>query len=155
LVVLADIAEESDMIEEDEETVIKNLLRLRDIEIQSIMTPRVVVTSVGAEETVADVMRRLPIMVHGRMPIIAYAALALVVSFWPAGRNDRIHSIGFTMGIIRTIRILNIRQEEIVISLQYKVPRVFGRISERRRIPKVRIAEAMATPYWPGFSDST
>ncbi|MEO2222250.1 MAG: CBS domain-containing protein, partial [Candidatus Poseidoniia archaeon] len=38
-------------------------------EIQSIMTPRVVVTSVGAEETVADVMGRLPIMVHGRMPM--------------------------------------------------------------------------------------
>lgn len=69
LVVLADIAEESDMIDEDEETVIKNILKLRDIEIQSIMTPRVVVTSVGAEETVADVMGRLPIMVHGRMPM--------------------------------------------------------------------------------------
>ena len=79
----------------------------------------------------------------------------VTVSFWAAGRNDRIHSIGFTMGIIKTIRILKIRPEEIVIFLQYNVPRVFGRISERRRIPRVRMAEAMATPYWPGFSAST
>ena len=42
LSVLADIAEESDIIEEDEETVIQNLLKLRDIEVQTIMTPRAV-----------------------------------------------------------------------------------------------------------------
>ena len=70
LSVLADIAEESDIIEEDEEAVIQNLLRLRDIEIQTIMTPRVVVVHVSTEETVREVMERVPIMVYGRMPVV-------------------------------------------------------------------------------------
>ena len=70
LSVLADIAEESDIIEEDEETVIQNLLRLRDIEVQTIMTPRVVMVHVSANETVRDVMERISIMVYGRMPVV-------------------------------------------------------------------------------------
>lgn len=69
LSVLADIAEESDIIEEDEETVIQNLLKLRDIEVQSIMTPRVVMDCVEVNETVNQVMARIPIMVYGRMPV--------------------------------------------------------------------------------------
>jgi len=69
LSVLADIAEESDIIEEDEETVIQNLLKLRDIEVQSIMTPRVVMDCVEVNETVNQVMKRIPIMVYGRMPV--------------------------------------------------------------------------------------
>ena len=69
LSVLADLAEESDIIEEDEEAVIQNLLRLRDIEIQSIMTPRVVMTCVSIDENVRDVIERIPIMVYGRMPV--------------------------------------------------------------------------------------
>lgn len=69
LSVLADIAEESDIIEEDEEAVIQNLLKLRDIEVQSIMTPRVVMNCVEATESVGSIMERIPIMVYGRMPV--------------------------------------------------------------------------------------
>mgnify|MGYP003348189301 FL=1 len=70
LSVLADIAEESDIIEEDEEAVIQNLLKLRDLEVQKIMTPRVVVVHVSATETVREVMDRIPIMIYGRMPVV-------------------------------------------------------------------------------------
>lgn len=69
LSVLADIAEESDIIEKDEEAVIQNLLKLRDIEVQAIMTPRVVMNCVDASESVGTVMERIPIMVYGRMPV--------------------------------------------------------------------------------------
>lgn len=69
LSVLADIAEESDIIEKDEEAVIQNLLKLRDIEVQAIMTPRVVMNCVDASESVGSVMERIPIMVYGRMPV--------------------------------------------------------------------------------------
>ena len=69
LSVLADIAEETDVIEEDEETVIHNLLRLREIRVSDIMTPRVVVTSVNVNDTVSDVLESIPIMIHGRMPV--------------------------------------------------------------------------------------
>ncbi len=70
LSVLADIAEESDIIEEDEEAVIQNLLKLRDLEVQKIMTPRVVVVHVTATETIREVMDRIPIMIYGRMPVV-------------------------------------------------------------------------------------
>ena len=69
LSVLADIAEETDVIEEDEEAVIQNLLRLREIRVSDIMTPRVVVTSVSSDDTVSDVLKNIPIMIHGRMPV--------------------------------------------------------------------------------------
>ena len=69
LSVLADIAEETDVIEEDEEAVIQNLLRLREIRVSDIMTPRVVVTSVSSDDTVSDVLQNIPIMIHGRMPV--------------------------------------------------------------------------------------
>ena len=70
LAVLADIGEEEGEIEEDEEKVIKNLLRLRDINVETIMTPRVVISSVDKNENVSEVIERIPIMTHGRMPVI-------------------------------------------------------------------------------------
>ena len=69
LSVLADIAEESDVIEEDEEAVIQNLLKLREMQVSTIMTPRVVMTAVHESETVKEVIERIPIMIHGRMPV--------------------------------------------------------------------------------------
>ena len=69
LYVMADIAEESDVIEEDEETVIQNLLRLREISVGSVMTPRVVMNTVSYNESIKDVLNRIPIMINGRMPI--------------------------------------------------------------------------------------
>jgi len=70
LAVLADIGEEEGEIEKDEEEVIKNLLKLRDIEVETIMTPRVVMSSVDKKETVSEVMERIPIMTHGRMAVV-------------------------------------------------------------------------------------
>ena len=70
LSVLADIGEEEGEIEEDEEKVIQNLLKLRDIEVEKIMTPRVVISFVENNETVSDVMGRMPIMTYGRMPVM-------------------------------------------------------------------------------------
>ena len=69
LSVMADIAEESDVIEEDEEMVIQNLLKLREISVGSVMTPRVVMNTVSHDETISDVLERMPIMINGRMPI--------------------------------------------------------------------------------------
>ena len=69
LVALVDVAEEEKTIESDEEEVIHNLLKLRDMEVKEIMTPRVVLSSVKAECSVSEVMDEKPIMVHGRMPV--------------------------------------------------------------------------------------
>jgi CBS domain containing-hemolysin-like protein len=66
---LADIAEETQVIERDEEKVIQNLLGLREKTVASIMTPRVVMATATGEETVSEILERMPIMVHGRMPV--------------------------------------------------------------------------------------
>ena len=70
LAVLADIAEESHVIEEDEETVIQNLLRLREIMVTEVMTPRRVMKTVDSRLSIKDVLDEIPIMIFGRMPMI-------------------------------------------------------------------------------------
>ena len=67
---LADIAEETHVIERDEEKVIQNLLGLRERTVASIMTPRVVMATASGNETVSQILERIPIMIHGRMPVM-------------------------------------------------------------------------------------
>lgn len=69
LAVLADIGEEEGTIEEDEEKVILNLLRLAEINIEEIMTPRVVVTAFPAEYTVFQVLEEQPVLRVSRIPV--------------------------------------------------------------------------------------
>ena len=69
LAVLADIGEEEGEIEEDEERVITNLLRLADIPITDVMTPRVVVTSFPHEYTVRQVLDEIPVLRVSRIPV--------------------------------------------------------------------------------------
>ena len=70
LAVLADIAEEDNVIEKDEEAVIQNLLRLREILVGDVMTPRRVMKTVDGSFSVEDVLNETPIMTFGRMPLI-------------------------------------------------------------------------------------
>ena len=65
--VIADIAEETDVIDEREESVIQNLLMLKDMTVGAIMTPRTVMTSVESHETIESIIKRIPVMVHGRI----------------------------------------------------------------------------------------
>lgn len=69
LAVLADIGEEEGTIEEDEEKVILNLLRLAEINIEEIMTPRVVVTAFPADYTVLQVLDENPVLRVSRIPV--------------------------------------------------------------------------------------
>lgn len=69
LAVLADIGEEEGTLEEDEEKVILNLLRLAEINIEEIMTPRVVVTAFPAEYTVEQVLEEHPVLRVSRIPV--------------------------------------------------------------------------------------
>ena len=54
---------------EDEETVIHNLLRLREIPITEVMTPRVVVTALQQDLTVREVLDEYPVLRFSRMPV--------------------------------------------------------------------------------------
>lgn len=69
LVALADLGEEEGALEEDEETVIHNLLRLKDITVKEIMTPRVVMTAFESKTTIKEVMEKNNILRFSRIPI--------------------------------------------------------------------------------------
>ncbi|MEC8609909.1 MAG: CNNM domain-containing protein [Candidatus Thermoplasmatota archaeon] len=69
LAALADLGEEEGALMEDEETVIHNLLRLREIPITEVMTPRVVVTALQQDKTIKEVLEEYPVLRFSRMPV--------------------------------------------------------------------------------------
>jgi len=69
LVALADIGESEGSIEEDEEKVITNLLKLRETFVSEVMTPSVVMTTVSHDWSIDTARNEIPIMTHGRLPV--------------------------------------------------------------------------------------
>jgi CBS domain containing-hemolysin-like protein len=66
---IVDLGEEEGIIEADEEEVIHNLLKLRDINVSEIMTPRVVMTAFMSTSTVEDILQEHKIIRFSRIPI--------------------------------------------------------------------------------------
>lgn len=66
---LADLGSEEGIIEEDEEKVIRNLLKLREIKVVDIMTPRVVMTAFKSSSTVKQVLNEHDIIRVSRIPV--------------------------------------------------------------------------------------
>ena len=69
LAALADLGEEEGALMRDEETVILNLLRLREIPVTDVMTPRVVVTALEHGMTIKEVLEEYPVLRFSRMPV--------------------------------------------------------------------------------------
>jgi len=70
LAALADIGEAEGSIDEDEEKVIMNLLKLREMSVSDVMTPSVVMDTVSSAWSVGTALKKMPIMIHGRIPVI-------------------------------------------------------------------------------------
>jgi CBS domain containing-hemolysin-like protein len=66
---LADISEEEGELEADEETVIHNLLALREMPVKDIMTPRTVTQAFKHGWTIRQVLDDTKILRFGRMPV--------------------------------------------------------------------------------------
>ena len=66
---LAEIGEEEGILEGDEETVIHNLLRLREISVNEVMTPRVVLTAFQMDSTIREIMDENQVIRFSRIPI--------------------------------------------------------------------------------------
>jgi CBS domain containing-hemolysin-like protein len=66
---LADLGEEEGIIEKDEETVIHNLLKLREMKVVEIMTPRVVMTAFNVNDTIKSVLDEHKIIRVSRIPV--------------------------------------------------------------------------------------
>ena len=69
VVAIVDLGEEEGILEEDEETVIHNLLKLRDINVSEIMTPRVVMTAFKSSSTIEEILQENKIIRFSRIPI--------------------------------------------------------------------------------------
>jgi CBS domain containing-hemolysin-like protein len=66
---LAQAAAREGKITQAESNLVANAVRLDDIPVSQVLTPRPVVTSIEADLTVADVLRLYPSVPHGRMPV--------------------------------------------------------------------------------------
>ena len=66
---LAQAAAREGKITQAESTLVANAVRLDDIPVSQVLTPRPVVTALDADLTVADVLRLYPNVPHGRMPV--------------------------------------------------------------------------------------
>jgi len=69
LVAMADLGEIEGALEESEETVIHNLLRLREIMVEEEMTPRVVVTAYDVDATIKEILDENSILRFSRIPV--------------------------------------------------------------------------------------
>jgi CBS domain containing-hemolysin-like protein len=70
---IVDLGEEEGILEADEEEVIHNLLKLRDINVSEIMTPRVVMTAFMSTVSVEEILRDNKIIRFSRIPIYEYS----------------------------------------------------------------------------------
>jgi CBS domain containing-hemolysin-like protein len=66
---MADLGEIEGALETNEETVIHNLLRLRDIMVEDEMTPRVVLTAYEMDSTVKEILDDNTILRFSRIPV--------------------------------------------------------------------------------------
>lgn len=66
---MADLGEIEGALQESEETVIHNLLRLRDISVDEEMTPRVVVNAFEVNQTIKEILDANTILRFSRIPV--------------------------------------------------------------------------------------
>jgi len=69
LLVLAEMASAGGIIDPAESETVQNLLRLREIRVEEVMTPRTVVFALIAEETCGEVVRMNPRLRFSRIPV--------------------------------------------------------------------------------------
>jgi CBS domain containing-hemolysin-like protein len=68
---MANIGEEEGMLEERENKVIQNLIRLKSFKVSDIMTPRVVVTVADQEMNLEDFLKNKDFLYYSRIPVYA------------------------------------------------------------------------------------
>ena len=66
---MAEIGEQSGILEEKEEMLIQNLLQLKQIRVKDILTPRSVVFALDAEESIESALEKKEIFTYSRIPL--------------------------------------------------------------------------------------
>ncbi len=66
---MAEIGEESGILAEDESHLIENLLKLKEIQVKDILTPRSVVFTLDGNKTIAEILQNDDLYIFSRIPI--------------------------------------------------------------------------------------
>lgn len=66
---MAEIGEQSGILEEKEEMLIQNLLKLKQVRVKDILTPRSVVFSLDSEESIESALEEKDIFTYSRIPL--------------------------------------------------------------------------------------
>ncbi len=66
---MAEIGEESGILEEDESQLIENLLKLKEIQVKDILTPRSVVFSLDGTKAIEQVLQDDDLYIYSRIPV--------------------------------------------------------------------------------------
>lgn len=66
---MAEIGEQSGILEEKEEMLIQNLLQLKQVRVKDILTPRSVVFCLNAEESIESALKEKDIFTYSRIPL--------------------------------------------------------------------------------------
>jgi len=66
---MAEIGEQSGILEEKEEMLIQNLLQLKQVRVKDILTPRSVVFALDAEESIESALEEKDIFTYSRIPL--------------------------------------------------------------------------------------
>jgi CBS domain containing-hemolysin-like protein len=69
IAVLAEIGEDMGALSKVEEKVIRNILRMKDIKVRDILTPRTVMMAFESDTTVDEVMKEYPVLEFARIPV--------------------------------------------------------------------------------------
>lgn len=69
ILLLAEKSEQDGMLTKSERDIISNTLRLDDVQIVEIMTPRTVVTALDKNKTVTEIFKAMPTLLFSRMPV--------------------------------------------------------------------------------------
>lgn len=66
---MADVGLKSGALDKEEKSIIQNLLRLENLKVRDIMTPRSVIMMVDEEQTMSEIYEELSPMVFSRIPV--------------------------------------------------------------------------------------
>nr|WP_198263634.1 CNNM domain-containing protein [sulfur-oxidizing endosymbiont of Gigantopelta aegis] len=97
IVAMAEIGEESGILEEDESHLIENLLKLKQIKVKDILTPRSVVFSLDREDSIESVLLNDDLYIYSRIPVFENTSdniIGLVYArtiLKSASKNKQIH----------------------------------------------------------------
>ncbi|SHE77724.1 Hemolysin, contains CBS domains [Mariniphaga anaerophila] len=69
LAAMADVGLKSGALDKEEKSIIQNLLRLENLKVRDIMTPRSVIIMIDEEQTMSEIYSELKPMVFSRIPV--------------------------------------------------------------------------------------